>query len=224
MQERLEEQNKELLAGREELESQNQELISLKVELEAQNEELVLSHETLEDLNLRLHALAATDGLTGLMNHRTFQEEIRREWSSSLPGSLSLLLLDVDHFKSYNDTYGHQCGDEILITLGQTLQSLARDGDIVARYGGEEFAAILHGADAAAAAHAAERFRSAIELHDWPRRPITASIGVATLSADMTGPQDLIRAADNALYYSKEQGRNRVSCASDLNDHKVIAA
>ncbi|BDI29290.1 GGDEF domain-containing protein [Capsulimonas corticalis] len=193
--------------------------------LEARNEaltasqnELMATQQALEEANARLYAQATTDGLTGLTNHRAFREQLEREWQmkerDGLP--LSLLLIDVDHFKPYNDTYGHPAGDEILIAVARLLHESARDTDTVARYGGEEFVIILHRTDAENAFLVAERFRLTIAEALWPNRPITVSIGASTTAADITTQAGLIAAADIALYWSKEHGRNRVMHVSEI--------
>ncbi len=167
----------------------------------------------LEDTNKELESLATTDGLTGLKNRRTFGEKLAEEHARAVRyhQPLSLLLLDVDHFKQYNDTFGHPAGDAVLQRVAQTLGSTARDTDVAARYGGEEFVLILPQTDEAGALVIAERLRSVIAGGDWELRPITASVGIATLSLDTPTPDCLTACADKALYQSKEAGRNRVT-------------
>ena len=174
----------------------------------------------LEAVNARLEALAKLDGMTGLKNHRAFQERLETEFQRAARYSmpLSLLLLDVDHFKSYNDTYGHLAGDEVLKALAQVLQENARGLDFVARYGGEEFVMILPHADHLGAIGIGERMRDGVETASWPHRPITASIGVSTLTRAMERPSDMIAHADRALYASKAGGRNRVTHARNLTE------
>jgi diguanylate cyclase (GGDEF)-like protein len=206
----IEAQNEELITNQTELEAQNNELAYLQAELEAQNQDLVETAGALEAANTKLYSLATTDGLTGLTNHRTFQDMLRREWDLARANGepLSLLLIDVDHFKQFNDQYGHQAGDQVLMMVGKTLRDTTREGDQVARYGGEEFAVILKETNPANAIVVAERFRKAIEQNMWGTRTITASIGVSTLAEDMSGTDALIEAADIALYVSKRRGRN----------------
>lgn len=166
----------------------------------------------LKALNQQLQNLAVTDGLTGLHNHRAFQdfleEQFQRARSTGQP--LSLILMDVDYFKQYNDTYGHQAGDEVLRAVARILREQVRGGDFVARYGGEEFVVVLPRADARRAVAVAERLRNAVENAPWTLRPITGSFGVATLQPEMQTRQALIEAADRALYQAKRNGRNRV--------------
>ena len=170
----------------------------------------------LEKANAELESLATTDGLTGLKNHRAFQERLAEE--ASLAGRygtpLSVVMLDVDHFKQYNDAFGHPAGDAVLKTVARILKKCARQTDLVARYGGEEFVLVLPQTDNRAAATFAERLRAAIEAHSWPVRPVTASFGVAALGIPESAVELLAR-ADTALYCSKSTGRNRVTSGTD---------
>ena len=226
------EQNSQLKNIQAELEAQNQELLDSQMvlahqqhELELQNDEmrhinaqlielkkqLEFNNEELESANDRLAALATEDGLTGLKNHRAFQDKLEHvlfeHRDSNSP--LSLILLDVDFFKQYNDTFGHPAGDEILKTFSRTLQECGRNGDFVARYGGEEFAIILPYTDKKDAIIAAERYRTTLHSHTWPLRVMTASFGISTTSSLVLCPADLIAQADAALYSAKESGRDR---------------
>lgn len=177
-----------------------------------------LAAQQLETANQQLTTLATTDGLTGMNNHRAFQERLAEEFAKTqrYKTPISLILLDVDLFKSYNDTFGHPEGDLVLKTVARVLQEAARETDYVCRYGGEEFVIILPNTEAQGAIEAAERLRAATEAHPWPLRPITASLGVATLQADLTTEQELFTQADRALYASKERGRNQVTHFADL--------
>lgn len=193
--------------------------------LEARNKELGRLRLGLETANQRLKRLVAVDGLTGIANRRHFDRvldrEVRRARRERLP--LSLIFLDLDQFKQFNDTFGHTHGDEVLRRVARTLdESFRRGGDLVARYGGEEFAVILPGVDAHRAGLYAERlrrriWRMAITTGVGDDR-ITISGGVATIDpatpelAD-TIPSALLRAADQALYRAKCQGRNRIAMA-----------
>ncbi len=173
---------------------------------------LEFQKQELEQANRELCNLATTDGLTGLKNHRAFQERLLSECETALRHEtpLSLLLLDVDHFKQFNDTFGHPAGDAVLKQVARRLERTTRDCDFVARYGGEEFVVVLPQTDQAGALRAAERCRRAIENADWPLRPVTASIGITTLSLSCVGSDALIAAADRALYAAKSSGRNQV--------------
>ena len=181
---------------------------------------LAEANETLEAANRILQTLAQEDGLTGLSNRRRFDEllddEFRRARRQSLP--LSVLLLDADHFKTYNDHYGHLAGDECLRQISGVIEGvLRRPGDHAARYGGEEFVVLLPATDATGALAVAEQLRQAvsalaIEHPGSPERIVTVSIGVSTLAPSSTAeqPDQLIAAADQALYRAKAEGRNRV--------------
>jgi diguanylate cyclase (GGDEF)-like protein len=121
------------------------------------------------------------------------------------------VLIDIDHFKAYNDTFGHPKGDDVLRAVGQLLRRSLRAADFAARYGGEEFAIILPNTDRAGSLVVAEQLRRAIEEATWEGRPITASIGVATMSEEISTAEELVDYADRALYRSKQAGRNCVT-------------
>jgi diguanylate cyclase (GGDEF)-like protein len=212
---RLVHENQQLVAS---LSAKNQALLEMNRELEAKIHER--THE-LAEANSRLGQLAVTDGLTGLYNHRHFHErltlEVERSQRSGLP--LSLLMLDVDNFKLFNDTFGHPSGDEVLRQLARVLSDTRRANDVVARYGGEEFAVILVDTPKFTAAKVAERVRERIYEHDFTEAAaragrISASLGVATFPDDGADAEALVRAADTALYAAKRAGRNRVVLAS----------
>jgi diguanylate cyclase (GGDEF)-like protein len=166
----------------------------------------------------RLEELATTDALTGLKNRRKFDDAIDAEWRRAerqkMP--LALLLVDADHFKSYNDTYGHQAGDEVLIGIAICISdALRRAGDCAARYGGEEFAVLLPGLSGADALAVAEAIR--LKVLQWSGGPnaTTVSIGVAAMTPETSMERsELVRAADEALYAAKAGGRNRSVLAS----------
>ena len=182
--------------------------ITARKELELQ---LIASQQQLEVANAQLRKLARTDGLTGLWNRTAFDERLAEETvrASRYHTPLSLLLLDIDHFKTYNDTYGHVAGDAVLRMIAQTFQEQSRQSDLAARYGGEEFAVILPNTEAEEAVLVAERIRHRVEWTAWPERGITISIGVVTFLQGLTVEQ-LVQLADDALYHAKAQGRNRV--------------
>ncbi len=184
-----------------------------------QNAELEQQKAEMQRANSQLEALATTDGLTGLKNHRAFQEKLGEECARARRGGagLSLLLLDVDKFKAFNDAYGHPEGDTVLKTVAKVLQTAARETDYVCRYGGEEFVIVLSNTDAQGAIAAAERFREAVETYPWRLRPVTASFGAATLKKGLETTQSLVDAADKALYASKKAGRNCTIHASELS-------
>jgi len=166
--------------------------------------------------------LIRTDQLTNLPNRRSFDERLPMEWerSARTKTPLSILIIDVDHFKKFNDTYGHLQGDIVLRAIGKTfLDDLKRPADFIARWGGEEFAAILTDTDMDGAIHIAEVMRqhienTSIQLSDGTEAKITISIGINThipVPGESHGLfEDFIRHADNALYKAKNEGRNRV--------------
>ena len=123
---------------------------------------------------------------------------------------MSMMLLDVDEFKSYNDTYGHPAGDTALKILANVLQDILRGADVAARYGGEEFAVLLPQTTSVEAGVIAERLRQRIEHTVFPKRKVTVSIGIASCSNEIETPEDIIGAADHALYEAKNHGRNNV--------------
>jgi diguanylate cyclase len=167
---------------------------------------------------------ARTDSLTGLANRRAFDDELKRrfaEWQRH-KSPFTLLMIDVDHFKEFNDSHGHQAGDEVLRNAGKVLVKTARQMDLPCRYGGEEFAVILPATDIHEARLAAERFRKAIETStvklEAKNLSVTASVGVAQI-AEGDDPARLLRRADEALYKSKEAGRN---CGHWHNGHQSL--
>lgn len=180
----------------------------------------------LEDATQELERLSRSDGLTGVANRRHFDDILDREWRRAFraKSTVSLILVDVDCFKSYNDTYGHLRGDECLKQVGLTLQASAtRAGDLAARYGGEEFVILAPDIDIEGALVIAERARAAVELLNLPHERsaaapvVTISVGVACFTvADGESPDGLIEAADEALYRAKSEGRNRVVASSTL--------
>lgn len=173
-------------------------------------------------LQHKLAMLATTDGLTGLYNHRTFQTRLSEELlrAERYNKSIILLLLDIDHFKRFNDTYGHQTGDEVLKIIAKIIKGNTRKVDFPARYGGEEFAVILPESDCNNAMIVAERIRNAVMeypfyVKDGSRIQLTVSIGISCFPKDATQKEDLIKKADTALYNAKNSGRNRVCLFSD---------
>lgn len=174
--------------------------------------------------NALLQELSFTDPLTGLFNKRYLEqrlsEEIERASANGQP--VALIMMDLDYFKQYNDTYGHVRGDELLQATAGILREHCRAGDIICRYGGEEFAVVLPGAGSEPAAGAAERLRRAVEQHPFPGREtqprgrVTASLGVAVYPTDAAGAAELLEAADRALYRAKDAGRNAVVLHSSL--------
>jgi diguanylate cyclase (GGDEF)-like protein/PAS domain S-box-containing protein len=182
----------------------------------------VSERKRLED---ELGELAFRDQLTGIANRRKFDEVLENEWQRCLRsrGHMSLLLLDIDHFKGVNDRYGHQVGDDCLRSVSHTVQShVSRPADLVARYGGEEIAVILPDTDQEGALELAEQLRRSVEELRIPNQDnqegngiVTVSIGVATAYSRVGGriamPEGLLMAVDRALYEAKHEGRNRVA-------------
>jgi diguanylate cyclase (GGDEF)-like protein len=162
----------------------------------------------------QVQKMATTDGLTGIANRRSFDIGLERELSRAARNNapLTVVLIDLDHFKQLNDTHGHQMGDEVLRLVGGALAEHCRDFDMAARYGGEEFAVILPGCSEAESVDAAERFRRVVGACDT-RVPVTASLGVATYPGNGANAGELVKAADDALYQSKRAGRDRVTVA-----------
>jgi diguanylate cyclase (GGDEF)-like protein len=185
--------------------------------------QMVSLHAELAARLRELDALATMDALTGIANRRAFQARLEAEISRTnryhVP--ISLMLLDVDHFKRLNDAHGHLAGDEVLQRMGQLLKAGARNTDFVARYGGEEFAVILVNTRQAAAERAAERLRARIETEPWPYGAITASIGIATQGSAADTASEMIRQADQALYFAKKSGRNQVMHFLAMNSPAV---
>jgi diguanylate cyclase (GGDEF)-like protein len=189
-------------------------------ELHRVNAEMAITTDKLAEANEKLHQLATTDELTGLMNRREALERLDEHWALACrhDRALSAVMMDIDHFKKVNDLWGHDAGDKALQTIAAALQRSVRVGETVARLGGEEFLVICPGASELQAARAAERWRIAVEsaciAYGGHSFGVTISLGVAERRAEVESPEDLLRAADEALYHSKRTGRNRVSQAS----------
>jgi diguanylate cyclase (GGDEF)-like protein len=200
------------------------ELIRLVAERTRQLEE---ANQRLEEVNRTLHRLSALDGLTGIANRRQFDQVLDLEWRRSYRAGapVSLVMVDIDHFKDFNDAHGHQRGDDYLKALAVVLRDgLNRPGDLVARYGGEEFVVVLPGTGEEGALACAERLREnahALEiLHEGIGPPLSAtiSLGVATvLPREGSSSASLVAAADEALYRAKTEGRNRVRVAATVS-------
>jgi diguanylate cyclase (GGDEF)-like protein len=195
----------------------------LQREMERKNAELEQSMLQLERANRMLRALSYLDGLTGIANRRHFEESLDQEWRrAARTGSpLSLLMVDIDHFKALNDARGHQYGDDCLRQVATALSdALKRAGDLATRYGGEEFAVVLPATELDGARAIAEEIRARVEELAIGREAgssavVTVSVGAATaLASEGVPPSDLIDAADRALYQAKNEGRNRVVAAA----------
>ena len=189
-------------------------------ELEKRTFELAEANRSLAEANRALQQLSVVDSLTGIANRRRFDEVLENEWRRAIRSgvSVSLIFIDVDFFKAFNDSYGHQAGDECLRQVAQALNGIInRAGDMVARYGGEEFAVILQNTSAEGATTVAERLRAHIEDLQIPHAKsnvsdvVTISLGLATIAPEHALSQTvLIEEADQALYRAKEKGRNRI--------------
>ncbi len=195
---------------------------------------LIAVVETLRDMTEQkraqtaLERLASCDGLTGIANRRSFEEKVSMEWLRARreKSPLALLLLDVDHFKRFNDSYGHQAGDDCLRRVAQCLLSIVfRPGDVVARYGGEEFVVVLPSIDLSGALVVAERVREAVSHMGIPHAGssfgvVTVSIGVsAGVPSQSVDYHALVKAADIALYQAKGAGRNRCALEPMIPRH-----
>jgi len=190
-----------------------------KIELEKTNQKLAKANRELEKLTF-------IDGLTGVSNRRHFDQVLDNEWRRALRNQnpLSLIMIDIDHFKRYNDHYGHQEGDECLKKVAKTLSRMAkRPGDLVARYGGEEFAIILSDTISKSALKLAEETKEAVLSLKIPHSTsqvcenVTVSLGLTSLTPDSDlSPQNLIKAADRALYKAKNEGRNQVQIFDNM--------
>ena len=184
----------------------------------------VIKHQELEKSlrasNKQLELLSTLDGLTGIANRRTFEKFLEREWKSSMRHTqpATAIMMDIDFFKLYNDTYGHQAGDDCLKKVAHTIEkSLRRPGDLVARYGGEEFVAILSDTPKKGAFGLAEKVRASVEALEIPHQAspvnkfVTISLGVASRVPERGDASSiLISEADQSLYKAKQEGRNRV--------------
>jgi diguanylate cyclase (GGDEF)-like protein len=187
----------------------------------------IANQAALSIINAQLHKQvekhAITDGLTGLYNHKHFQGRLDEEFQRTkrIPQILTLMLIDIDHFKKINDTYGHPAGDSVLKKIAQSIRKTLRGIDIVARYGGEEFAAVLMGTDRSGAKKMAERLRTSVMNNPFvmeeDKLSVTISIGIATHPHDAETKEELISRADQALYFAKESGRNRVCTWKDVS-------
>ena len=189
-------------------------------QLEAQVLERKRAEQALEDANRRLAELATTDDLTGLANRRRFMELLADEFQRSrrYGGGLALVMVDVDHFKAFNDTYGHAFGDRVLVEVAKRLGAEARQTDVVARLGGDEFVILMPETSADEALRAAERIRQIISRHPVSEGEqsalATVSVGIATVADGKAGtPENLLKQADDAMYAAKEAGRNCVRVA-----------
>lgn len=190
----------------------------LEASVKERTEELIHTNEKLKVANSKLERISMIDGLTSIENRRAFDIEYSKAWKISLREGtpLALIMIDIDHFKIFNDTYGHLSGDQTLIKIAEVIKDvIKRPGDLAARYGGEEFVVMLTNTDAKGAATVAEEIRTKAEglgiKSEQIKSVITVSLGVASAVPDSTmEPNELIDTADRALYRAKEGGRNKV--------------
>jgi diguanylate cyclase (GGDEF)-like protein len=183
--------------------------------LRQSRQQLDAVNEMLRERNEELERLSASDSLTGLSNRRVLTQRLAEELlrSQRQNHSFTVLMLDVDHFKKYNDAHGHPAGDEVLKRVANILRTSTRAGDCTARYGGEEFAVLLSGKGAEAAMQLAERIRERVAEEEFPAGRITISAGIAEFPHHGHTAEAVISSADEALYEAKREGRNRVACA-----------
>ena len=176
----------------------------------------VIAMLELKQIGEQLHKTSMTDALTGVNNRRAFEQKFDAEFArwQRTAQPFTLALIDVDHFKSFNDSFGHAAGDQALIQVAQLFQTHCRNYDFFARYGGEEFVLILPGSDRASAYKTMEKLRMLVANHEWPLRQLTVSIGLASVEK-FNDKKQLIEAADQVLYKAKTQGRNQTSVFSD---------
>ena len=185
--------------------------------------ELEKTMEHLNKVNQELEELSVKDGLTGIFNRRYFDTKAEEEWDRAMrnPAMVSILLLDLDHFKAVNDTRGHQCGDKVLQVVARAIVDIAcRPADVVARYGGEEFVVLLPSTTRDGAEHVAGLLVKHIAdqriMFEGKLVPVTVSIGLASVMPTISDKLDvLISGADEALYQSKENGRNRYTISTN---------
>jgi diguanylate cyclase (GGDEF)-like protein len=198
--------------------------------------EHILRFELLDEIDReyqhKIRRLLSHDDLTGLLSSRSFFSELRREVSRSgdQKRQFCVLMMDVDHFKQVNDTYGHLTGSKTLEEIGFSITQILRSGDAAARFGGEEFAAFLLDAELSQGLIAAERIRQAIEEREFSvlkkgkaveTHRVTISIGIAAFPSDSTDPIELVEMADSALYRAKREGRNRVCAYREVDEQEL---
>jgi len=203
----------------------SQRIAGMEAQLDLMNSELHTTNRKLEQANVRLNRLSITDGLTGIYNRRRFEEFLTAEWNrckrKGIP--VSLIMIDIDFFKHYNDSYGHTMGDDCLKAIAQALSMKAhRPTDLTARYGGEEFAIVLSETEQAGAMSVSESAKASVEAMQIPHESsdasdvVTISLGLSTMIPGRDeGQAELIQRADRALYISKEMGRNRITVFED---------
>jgi len=203
------------VTGRDEVASLTKVFNGMVARLRANTEALDEANEVLRSQNEELERLSMTDALTTLYNRRYVMRMLEKELGRAqrYDRKLSVLMMDIDDFKEYNDTYGHQAGDEVLTGMGEVLRDATREADVPARYGGEEFIVVLPDTDLGGAVDAAERVRERLDREVFEGGKVTVSIGAAEHPAHGESPMEVIAAADVALYAAKQAGRDRVVAA-----------
>ncbi len=195
--------------------------VAVSIRLDLRERTVFLLHSRAERRNQLLSTLVRTDPLTGVANRRSFDETLAWGWSEAWSNKawIGLIMIDVDHFKAFNDHYGHQEGDVCLRTVAQAIQTAVRSGDMVARYGGEEFAVILADSNLAQVQNVAERIVQEVRalrrphLGLGPGAFLSVSLGAASLTPqEEQGSERLVQLADRLLYAAKDGGRDRVVC------------
>ena len=198
-----------------------QRVIDLQRDIAQEREQSRKITADLATANRKLEEAAHSDVLTSLPNRRYLLERFEQEWAGAIRSGvpLSCILMDIDHFKQINDTCGHDTGDLVLQRVADLLNSTTRKHEVVCRQGGDEFVVVCAGSDETCTANGAERIRKVIEKETAGGcgpfdQPITITVGVAERTAEMSGPSDLLKAADKALYAAKEAGRNQTCTAT----------
>lgn len=193
-------------------------LETIEARLDRQSEELLRAREELAQATCKIAQLASSDDLTGLKSRRAFHDDLQREWERSRRNrhALSLIIIDIDGFRDYNDRGGFDAGDTVLRGIAAAVTATARSVDTTARYGGDEFAVIAPNTARAGAIRLAERLRSAVMAALVPDCDVTVSVGVATTARSIISATDLIAACESALFFSKRDGRNRSTHAADV--------
>lgn len=186
----------------------------------ALQDELRQKNKEMEELLARVEFLAITDPLTELYNRRRLENVLEQEWKKikRYKQPITCMMIDIDHFKSVNDVFGHKAGDAVLVQIAKLIKKNLREVDTVARWGGEEFVVILPQTDADSALSAASRILEAVSTHEFPEAParkITVSIGIARTGHAVDTADKLLNLADCALYEAKARGRNRIEVASE---------
>ena len=190
-------------------------------EIHRLNAEMAMTNEKLAMVNDKLKRMATTDELTGLVNRREAMNQLQALWASEdrYGHAFSCIMLDIDHFKMFNDTYGHAVGDAVLRETATLLPTNVRTTDVVCRIGGEEFLVLCPNVGLEGAAVCAEHLRAAVEGHDFIHEgtalKVTISLGVARRDSEAIKPDEVLKKADDALYASKQAGRNRVTIAEE---------